>query len=351
MNRRITLDNKCVNHIYNSHDRSGRMHVDFINDGVYRPYRMVNSYKQSKQYHDQTHHHHTIQTGGNDNDIQRDNTLDNTLDNTNTQNTDLGQISSESDPDTYMNELNDLIDSPLPDQMIGGANSLVFRSGYTMYMIADAIEPKLINAYRSRLDKLGISRVEQSKIKPHISLLQVQINKANPDHHQLVGSTGKIRSNLERHLENAYKILSPQMYLISRKGKYEIMGEFMAKVYKAINSTYITSFRMSLYKYLEHKLGPSTRKIAILNGKKYFVYAYGGRDLIAIPEYYHGKGVWTPHLSLIKLDKLQKANPHLFNAYQKSNVGTLINALTGVKGTIDQVNLGYHFGSFRTSVI
>jgi hypothetical protein len=307
MNRKTILDNKCVNHGYQvQHNRSGRMCVDFINDGVYKPY-------NTNPYHrpiDMNHSHKIVQMGGNNN--------------------------------TY---------DPIDNHMTGGGKSSVFRSGYSMHMIADATEPKLINAFRSRLDHLGISRMDQSKIKPHITLMQFQINKANPDHQILVGSGGKIRSDFKRHLEYHYNALSPQMYLLSRKGKYEIMGESMTKVYKSVNPTYITNFRMSLYRYLENKLGRPTRKIGLLNGKRYYVYGYRGRDLVAVPEHYHGKGVWKPHLSLIKLGKLQKANPYLYDAYRRSDIRTLVNALGGVKGTMDQINLGYHFGSLRTSVI
>lgn len=390
MKRRIGSDNNCINHRSSGSDESNRMRVDFINDGIYRPYASdanhpIHRYRPTAHHNTSiaTYHcgygpgvyssvntsaHAYAQTGGAEPGQRVDYDLNDEIDQYINQaqdetedNTSKSYLSQDPDqsPDSEidMDEMNDLIDSPTPEDMIGGAvkgmkkRASVFKSGYTMYMIADATEPKMLGAYQARLDRLGISKKEQSKIKPHISLMQVQINKANPDHLQIIGADGMIRSGLERELENAYKTLSPQMYLISRKGKYEIMGEFMAKVYKAVNSSYITSFRMTLYKYLEKKLGPSKRKVAILNGKKYFVYSYGGRDLIAVPEYYHGKGVWTPHLSLIRLDKLEKANPQLYDTFQRTDVKTLVNALIGVKGTLDQVILGYHFGSFRTSII
>ena len=73
--------------------------------------------------------------------------------------------------------------------------------------------------------------------------------------------------------------------------------------------------------------------------------------MIAIPEYYHGKGVWEPHLSLIKLNNIQKSNITLYNLYQENGTIALINKLRGVKGTIDNLNMSIHFNSLRFSVI
>jgi hypothetical protein len=105
-----------------------------------------------------------------------------------------GYIDTENDD---MENVNSLIDGPYPDynnlNLNGGAVKVsnlrsVFRSGYTMYMIADATDQGLIRAYHDRLDRLGINKRYQVKIKPHISLMQVQINKANPDYQYLVNN-------------------------------------------------------------------------------------------------------------------------------------------------------------------
>lgn len=235
----------------------------------------------------------------------------------------------------------------------GGANKSnnVFNSLYKLYLIADATDNNLINNYHARLDKLKISKFEQMKMKPHISMMDIQINKANPDHRYIIDANGHMVNKLKHILTVKYHQLSPQMYLTSKKGKYQIMGEFMAKVYTAVNSSYITQFRMSFYKYLEHHLGLAKRSVKYVNGKKYYVYSYNNRELIAIPDYYHGKGIWTPHLSLIKLDKIQKYNPQLYYAYQKNGINALIYALAGVKGSLDHINMSLHFNSLRISII
>lgn len=226
-----------------------------------------------------------------------------------------------------------------------------FKSGYKVYLIADATDQRMTKHYFNRLDKLKISKREQANIRPHITLMEILVNREHPDYRFIVDAYGQINSTLKDLLTMKYHQLSPQMYINSKKGHYGIMGDFMAKVYKASNSSYITEFRMALYKYLEIMLGKGSRKVREVDGKKYFVYSYNRRDLIAIPEYYHGKGNWTPHLSIVKLDKLDRSNPSLYLAYKNHGVSALISALSGVRGSIDQLNMSYHFSSLRISVL
>lgn len=227
----------------------------------------------------------------------------------------------------------------------------VFNSTYKMYIIADATDKTLINSYYSRLNKLGIPRFDRTNIRPHITLMEILVNRNHPDYKYIVDEYGQINNTLRDLLAMKYKQLSPQMYLKSRSGSYNIMGDFMAKVYKATNSRYITDFRLVLYKYLEMLLGKGTRKVKNIDGKKYFYYKYNGMELIAIPDYYHGKGNWTPHLSLIKLDKLRKSNNKLYNIYLKHGLNSLIYSLKGSKGSLTNVNLSYHFSILRVSIM
>ena len=181
--------------------------------------------------------------------------------------------------------------------------------------------------------------------------MEIEVNRANPYHKYIVDAYGQINGILRDLLTIKYNQISGNIYLKSKKGVYNIMGDFMAKVYKTNNPTYITDLRMVLYKYLEVMLGKSNRKVKIRDNKKYFVYSYRGKDLIAIPEYYHGKGKWTPHLSLIRLDKIKKSNILLYRNYQKYGIKELIMALRGVKGSLDNLNMSYHFNTLRISVV
>ena len=218
-------------------------------------------------------------------------------------------------------------------------------------MIADATDPSLIKHYFNRLDKLGIDRDIQEHIIPHISLMELYINMDNPDHKIIINNDGSINSKLLQIMKQQYLTINPQMHIVSKTGKYEIMGDFMAKVYTAVNSDYITQLRIVFYKYIESILGDFSRKSIIISNKKYYVYSYGGRELIAIPHFYHGKGVWKPHLSLIKMSKLQLSNPVLYSSYEQYGINVLIDALRGVKGSMNQLNLARHFNSFRITVV
>lgn len=227
----------------------------------------------------------------------------------------------------------------------------IFKTNYKVYLIADATAYKMTNYYFDRLTSLGIHKKDQSMMKPHITLMEIIVNGENPDHKYIVDAYGQINTSLRELLNTKYQQLSPQMYINSNKQDYEIMGDFLAKIYKSTNSYYITDFRIAFYKYLEIMLGKSTRNVILFGDKKYFIYSYNGKELMAIPEYYHGKGQWKPHISIIKLDKISKSNPSLFGAYQKYGVISLIKELLKVKGSIDQLNMSYHFNSLRTPII
>jgi hypothetical protein len=234
----------------------------------------------------------------------------------------------------------------------GGASHMrVFNNSSVVYMIADATEKGFIQRYKQRLDKIGLPKQEQQKSKPHITMMEVIVNKNNPYSYLILDVNNRIINALEKLLRFGYQQLSPQIYLTSQIGKYEIMGEYMAKVYTSNNSIYITNFRMILYKYLEKLLGKGKRSIKKISGLSYYVYSYHNMELIAVPEYYHGKGIWKPHLSLVKLNKIKKYNPRLYAKYKSYGINPLIDALSGVGGSINNLNMSYHFGNLRISVI
>lgn len=228
---------------------------------------------------------------------------------------------------------------------------IIFNSNYKVYLIADATDNKMIDKYYNNLDILKITKKEQKNIRPHITLMELIINRENPDHKYIVDEYGQINTTLRELITAKYKQLSPQMYVKSKRDGYEIMGEFLAKIYKSSNSSYITEFRMALYRYLEIMLGKSSRKVIIYGNKKYFIYSYNGKELIAIPDYYHGKGNWKPHISIVKLDKINKLNPSLYLIYDKYGIDGLIKPLLKAKGQIEQINMSYHFNTLRISVI
>jgi hypothetical protein len=158
-------------------------------------------------------------------------------------------------------------------------------------------------------------------------------------------------ADLVKNLRYGYNLVSSRINLNSTPGKYEAMGDFMAKMYEAENSEYVTMFRICFYKFLESKLGASCRRIQKIDSNEYYIYSYRGRDLIAVQNYYHGKGKWSPHLSLVRLGKVKKSNPTLYAAYEKAGMMELAKSMKGAKGYLDELNMGIHFNDLKISVM
>lgn len=226
-----------------------------------------------------------------------------------------------------------------------------FDDTYRLYMIAEATDQKLQENYEQRQKKLGVI----SKIAPHITMMHIHVNADNPDHKFLINETGKINNVFRKIVENKYQNIANNIYFKSSQSHYDLMGDFFAKVYVYDGDrSIITDFRMALYFYLEMYLGRFTKRERIdIDGRVFFVYSYKGKELIAVPEYYHGIGVWTPHLSIVKLPVLKTQNPELYEKFENAEYdpNILVDAMRGVKGSISYLNMGMHFSKIKLSVI
>lgn len=227
----------------------------------------------------------------------------------------------------------------------------VFFEQYSLAMMAGISDLKLKNALHSRAEKLGVSKNDYTKMDFHLSLLIVLINKRNPDSSVLVDEKGSLVSDFVSELKHGFNTVSARINLNSTPGKYEAMGDFMAKMYEAENSEYITMFRICFYKFLERKLGYGCRRIQKIDSNEYYIYSYRGRDLIAVQNYYHGRGKWTPHLSLVRLGKVKQSNPALYAAYEKEGMVKLAKSMKGATGYLDKLNMKTHFNDLRVSVM
>lgn len=230
-----------------------------------------------------------------------------------------------------------------------GGGSPVFQNGAVMYMLGNMTNPVLRQEINERVKRLGVTQSDIDRLKPHISLMEIHINKSNSKHNILIGLDNKINESLRQIMKQTYDALSPRMFLQSESGKYAVMGDYFAKVYTALDPKYITELRMTFYRYLEKHFISFTKHTRIVNGKTYVVYVYDGEELIAVPDYYHGRGNWTPHLSLTKISKI---SPVLYAEYNKNkDIRVLVNALSGVKtGSINQINMYNDFRGFRATV-
>jgi hypothetical protein len=231
-----------------------------------------------------------------------------------------------------------------------------FNNTYRLYMIAAATDSNLIQNYEYRRAKLlqGHPQGQGSVRIPHITLMHIHINADNPDKSLIINEDGEINRTLKKILKKKYYEMAPSIYLQSDSELYRIMGDFFAKVYEHDGDhKIITEFRLVFYMYLEIYLGSSHRKRHNIDGRIFFVYSYNDRDLIAVPEYYHGIGVWTPHLSLIKLPHLEKQNPDLYEEFTESNANplVLVRSMRDVEGSINNLNMGIHFNKITFSVV
>lgn len=225
-----------------------------------------------------------------------------------------------------------------------------FNNTYRLYMIANATDQKLIDNFVMRRSMFGIP--ESTSVNAHITTMHIHINADNPDHKLLVTDDGKPDPIFRKMMERKYYDLSPSIYLRSSKNRYDIMGEFLAKVYTHDGDVQdITEFRMALYLYLQIYLGTDYyRQRQEIDGRVFYVYSYNGRELIAVPEYYHGKGEWTPHMSIVKLGQIEKYNPKLYDLYDETDDSrVLVDQMRGIPGSIDSLNMAMHFARFTIS--
>ena len=224
-----------------------------------------------------------------------------------------------------------------------------FKNTYRMYMIADATDDGLKANYQNRQEALGI---KSKNVKPHITMMHIHVNADNPDHLHLLTKAGNINPIFKKLMEKKYYHMAPSVYLRSTNSSYDIMGEFFAKVYLHDGEKkQITDFRMILYLYLQMFLGEFKREYHDIDGRVFHVYSYNGRELLAVPEYYHGVGVWTPHVSIAKLSKIKRKNPDLYDKLESNKFDSqiLIDELKGVRGSMNYLNLGMHFNKLSLS--
>ena len=186
--------------------------------------------------------------------------------------------------------------------------------------------------------------------------MEVDINKKHPGYKTLIVQIGNKlypRAELMQVIQIAFDINKDKIYLHSSKDKYEIMGDFFAKKYTTPDSQRITNIRLSFYYYLQNKIGKQQKKYKKVgpSGKTYIVYNYLGKDLFAVPEYYHGRGKWTPHLSFTKIPTIKKDNYELYKDFEKYGVNALSKALIGSSGSLDNLIVGKHINRIYISVI
>lgn len=141
---------------------------------------------------------------------------------------------------------------------------------------------------------------------PHISLFSACATD---------GIIGLFKENMPKIVQSISKYFG-DMEIAS--GKEGVMGNFFVRSYEQISHPQkydgdfkgiprITQFRMeAIYGLIESRFGKGTKRIETSNGDTFVVYSYTsktGREELWVPDYYHGKGKWSPHISYGKFDK------------------------------------------------
>lgn len=219
--------------------------------------------------------------------------------------------------------------------MEGGA--LYFPNTRKYYILAKITDQNILNRLNERRAVLLKNAPPADDL--HVTLLQFEINSQHPNanifddpafHRAIRGFyDDKIAGISPRAAAGA---TSHSLILQYMRKKYDLLGQglnkFFVKVYAPSNSYAITHFRTEFYNYLDRALGNSVMRDDTV--KNYKVLNYRGVDLIAIPKFYYGPGVWKPHISILNTGELKTYNPALYSEFaNKTNTDDQIKVLLG----------------------
>ncbi len=202
--------------------------------------------------------------------------------------------------------------------MIGGAPpSNYFRNGQKLFIIAKLDDTDTNKSFRERTDILlnGHSPFR----KPHVSLLDISINMDNRDSY--IFDSDKFADVVC----DAFKQYLSNITLHSPHRQYLMFGQsgnqFFGRAYDVEPSTdlkNISAFRMEIYNYINKAIGATpTSKVSNHNNLNFYEYSYHGTPLYAVSEHYHGRQVWTPHISVINEKDLQTHNNPLYQRFRQ----------------------------------
>lgn len=117
--------------------------------------------------------------------------------------------------------------------------------------------------------------------------------------------------------------------MTQQQGVYKKMGHYFTKPFTIISGPEsireITNFRKLFYTKLIAYLTPYTGKITWQKVGNRWLYTASEKVLFTVPEYYHGVGVWTPHVSIVKDEEIKKYNLALSGSMDLDNPDTLDN--------------------------
>ncbi|QKF93989.1 hypothetical protein QKU48_gp0531 [Fadolivirus algeromassiliense] len=210
---------------------------------------------------------------------------------------------------------------------------------YDIPNIYDNIQTKLLNGNTN----------PKNRPRPHFTLHGIHFNKKHPEINKFINITscpssflnpGKLNTDFETVIKDAFKNSLYNKLELSHKNEWNKMGLFYALPFNVNNNLCISDFRKELYIHISNLVQIYRQPIDVerdsrkLAGKKdkYKVYCDSkGVPLYAIQDYYHGIGNWSPHVSMIREDKLKSLNGKLYNYIESSaNISATFNNFIGM---------------------
>lgn len=242
----------------------------------------------------------------------------------------------------------------ISNNMEGGAGSF-FKNNTKFFIMANVNNNNIIDEIdkRRKLLLLGNSPVHNDV---HITLLQFNINQDHPD--------AKIFYDpmFHRKIWDYYDDSMRKNHLVLKyiRGLYDLLGlsdkKFFAKIYQPDQQELITDFRKAIYKYIESEIGKYKIRKKKQGKDMYYVFRIKGQDLISVPDFYYGIGVWTPHVSVVNIKDVERYNPKLYNKYEnyktnRNKLNTLVQPILKAKfDPIGDIDMEHDVNLLRVSL-
>ena len=231
----------------------------------------------------------------------------------------------------------------------------MFKNTTKFYLMANITDKYIYN----RLDERRAILLRGNQPKHpilHITLLQFEINQDHP--FSYIFYSRDFHKNLKKYFDKT--MAKKKVTLSSGFGKYDLLGQgvnkFFVKLYKSNKRMEITNFRTMFYKYLQQKLGKSTRKKKVVGGRLHYVFHYNKMPLFSVPDFYYGRGVWKPHVSILNIGDIRSYNKSLYRQYtkkksSKSKLQLLFTPIVNAKfKPIGKIKLNEHIGNLTVSL-
>ena len=173
----------------------------------------------------------------------------------------------------------------------------------------------------------------------HFTLWEFKLNITHPFWRS--NSFGAFQEAFNKALADAYRKFLTRVTFLNENGHYSIMGQngWLCRNYDLSpkDMRAISAFRTGMYMWLgdyfagkkaNMQQGPSTMEVMDNRGTVYLIYKVDGKEMLAVPQYVHGRTALKPHVSLFTMAMVQKGNPDLWNYLQsisdKEKIATFV---------------------------